>query len=406
MTTTDAHKRMQERINATHANLDLALTGAWPYPPTEPRDQEHDMMNDRDRRAEAEFYFDEAESVESHKESVALSSAGALSALLAIHDLLDERLPRPGIDLTPQEFTDFLAAAKGEPVDVTEEPPCGSQVTDKDGDIWQRTNVGWRPWLEMGKWASGTRYQWFVIRKYAPLRLTTDAERVGIDTAPDVDPDEALNRAVAEAIDDVSPPPPAPWDADWLDRATAAAIRAAREHIEQEIPEELDKIGITWQSRARRMGKRAEKAEAEVLRLQGLSLGDLRRKVQAEAERDEWKARHLALRADVERVRRNRTTLTDVLMCIADVLDRDDERGQADRGLFGGSGAIANAIERGCGEDFRRRFVDPAPDTVTLRREDVEGLLFHWDRETDRTASDEGITARVRAALGWGDGSE
>ena len=41
-------------------------------------------------------------------------------------------------------------------------------------------------------------------------------------------------------------------------------------------------------------------------------------------ERDEWQARHAALRAGVERARRNRTTLTDVLMCIADVLDLDD----------------------------------------------------------------------------------
>ena len=41
-------------------------------------------------------------------------------------------------------------------------------------------------------------------------------------------------------------------------------------------------------------------------------------------QRDEWQARHAALRAGVERVRRNRTTLTDVLMCVADVLDLDD----------------------------------------------------------------------------------
>ena len=47
-------------------------------------------------------------------------------------------------------------------------------------------------------------------------------------------------------------------------------------------------------------------------------------------QRDEWQARHAALRADVERVRRNRTTLTDVLMCIADVLDLDDAHERTD----------------------------------------------------------------------------
>lgn len=91
-------------------------------------------------------------------------------------------------------------------------------------------------------------------------------------------------------------------------------------------------------------------------------------------ERDEWQARHAALREDVERVRRNRTTLTDVLMCIADVLDHDDAH-------------------------------DPqhAPDTVTLRRVDAERLVAQWvDRGFHE--SDDGpdpTYLRVRAALGW-----
>jgi len=125
-------------------------------------------------------------------------------------------------------------------------------------------------------------------------------------------PDEALAQTIADAF----------YEGDSYD-----AARAAREYIDHEPDDALvdssQQVRATraeaerdwWRDAARRHVAERGEAEEELVELVD--------------ERDEWKARHAALRADVERVRRNRTTLTDVLMCIADVLDRDDERGQA-----------------------------------------------------------------------------
>lgn len=246
--------------------------------------------------------------------------------------------------------------------------------------------------------AAEKREPWGRVEKGSPLEeAPSDYDlRVHPDDVPErpaeEDPDEALAKVACSAFWG-SPTEPSSNNADWMNVA-----RAAREHIEAEADDadfsaaSLHFARATraeaerdwWRDAARRHVAERGEAEEELVELVD--------------ERDEWKARYKALRADVERVRRNRTTLTDVLMCIADVLDRDDERGQGDR--------RANAIERGCGEDFRRRFVDPAPDTVTLRREDAEGLLHCWSEEPDFGDADRAITARVRAALGWGDDSE
>lgn len=193
----------------------------------------------------------------------------------------------------------------------TEEPPVGSQVTDGMGDVWERREGGWALWwAERSGWLAdlyGSGLDpWPTVRAQAPLRPTTDEDRkrVGLptvntpegtapgDTAPaDEDPDEALAVVINELVDDHGST--SEWaDNEYITRSTALAIaRVARECIEQEIPEELDKIGITWQSRARRMGKRAEKAEAEVERLT--------------RQRDEWQARHEALWVDVEKMQRD-----------------------------------------------------------------------------------------------------
>ena len=89
------------------------------------------------------------------------------------------------------------AERRDEPVDVIEEPPVGSQVTDKDDDVWERRGErGWKLVGFDGRPASPGQnpVKWTALRSEAPLRLTTDAdrERVGlpVDTAPDVDPDE------------------------------------------------------------------------------------------------------------------------------------------------------------------------------------------------------------------------
>lgn len=268
--------------------------------------KEDDPMTDRDRRAEAELYFDEAESVESHKESAALSSAGALSALLAIKRLLAEirdRLPEP-------------EGVRDEPVDVTEEPPVGSQVTDREGDVWERREEGWTLWwAERIGWLAdlyGDLDPWPDVRDLAPLRPTTDEDRkrVGLPVEPDpadVDPDEALARVLYETECEVR------WEgAGAVARDTYRDLaRAAREHIFEEQAAARYEERITQvKSEYHDYTQRAEKAETDLARVT--------------KERDEWKSRHAALRAGVERVRRNRTTLTDVLMCIADVLDLDN----------------------------------------------------------------------------------
>lgn len=125
--------------------------------------------------------------------------------------------------------------------DITEEPPVGSQVTDRDGDVWERREGGWSGTDEYGLGFAYCKVEWSRLRNYAPLRPTTDAdrERVGlpVESAPaDVDPDE--------------------------DRAAHKSALAA---------ENL---------------RRAEKLEADLARVT--------------KERDGWKDRHAALRADVD----------------------------------------------------------------------------------------------------------
>ena len=149
--------------------------------------------------------------------------------LVALLTEIRDRLPGP-------------ECVRDEPVDVTEEPPVGSQVTDREGDVWKRREEGWALWwpersgwlADLDGWGDDP---WPVVRKRAPLRPTTDEDRkrVGLptmntpegtapgDTAPNVDPDEALAR-VLEAADERT--------ATWLGMA-----REVRKHIEVERDE-------------------------------------------------------------------------------------------------------------------------------------------------------------------------
>ena len=188
-----------------------------------------------------------------------------------------------------------------------------SDVPDSGG---YRPNVVWN-----GVWCHGI----------TDVRLIERAPR------EDEDPDEVLAMDLYHASLKIPPAAkvgPSAWD-DFTRRQWLDVARAAREHIEQEIPEELDKIGITWQSRARRMGKRAEKAETErdEWREVAARYADGRDKWQAkwresdeareraEAERDALRERLDALRADVERF-----SAGDPLITPLDILARDDER--------------------------------------------------------------------------------
>ena len=156
-------------------------------PMTDHLDQENDMTSPTQRR---------------HDELVAL--------LTEIRDALDpEVLARQFFERRfPDETDDFLADAPRvpglddpEPAGITEEPPVGSQVTDKAGDVWERREAGWALWWpERSGWIAdlhkGAFDLWPVVRDQAPLRFTTDEdrERVGlpVEPAPDVDPDGPL----------------------------------------------------------------------------------------------------------------------------------------------------------------------------------------------------------------------
>ena len=90
---------------------------------------------------------------------------------------------------------------------ATEEPAVGAQVTDLDGDVWQRVEDGWRWWNKVGcGWSSWLRTWDSIQTDYGPLRATTDDDRrrVGLpvrdeDASPapamapesDAEPDQA-----------------------------------------------------------------------------------------------------------------------------------------------------------------------------------------------------------------------
>lgn len=169
-----------------------------------------------------------------------------------------------------------------EPVDVTEEPP--------HEHVWKRRqNVTSKGYV-------------MTAIEVCECGAARYAEPVGPAPA-DVDPDEA--RSYHDGYHD----------------GVSVAESVARMTEERECKRLAGRADL-WR-------ERCQKAEADLAHLnrerdfQTARADDLGIRVQ-KAE-----ARYAALRADVERVRRNRTTLTDVLMCIADVLDLDDERGQA-----------------------------------------------------------------------------
>jgi len=250
-------------------------------------------------------------------------------------DLLRERLPEPeGVKDEPDDLL-------GEPVEpgdlragdrvgltfMGERITC-TLVSDQDGDVLRSDTPApdYYPNVTLGgrEWCGGI----------FDVRLIERAPREGED------PDEALAKVLCRAW----------WggdvDAAGDDEAWTHAARAAREHIEaewEEVAKSFEDGRDKWQAEARQQRDRAEKAEAE---------------------RDGWKAKHAALRADVEQEQRLR-----LYGFLRDIIDRDAARDpQAD------------------------------PDTVTLRRDDVAEVLEHLPADESCPQLD-----RVRDALEWGD---
>lgn len=192
-----------------------------------------------------------------------------------------------------------------EPADITEEPPVGSQVTDREGDVWERRENGWT-WWARDRWLLIRRSWESVVRDAAPLRFTTDEDRkrVGlpVDPAPaDVDPDEALARVIfGDAF----------GSHEGLRLAQLDVALMAREHIEAEQEE----VVATLREEVAIQTARAEQAEVWMSKWQQ-SCNDAR------DERDALRERLDALREDVERF-----SAGDPLITPLDILARDDER--------------------------------------------------------------------------------
>lgn len=166
-----------------------------------------------------------------------------------------------------------------EPADITEEPPVGSQITDCEGEVWERREGGWTLWRPGGSGWLADLYEsaldpWPVVRGFAPLRPTTDEDRkrVGLPVEP--------------APDDVDPEPKAELDEV---EALAKALRAAFEG--------RDEMSWAEVARAAREHIEAERSEAEAKRDQWKA--DVRDAAIARADRAE--GLHKALREDMDR---------------------------------------------------------------------------------------------------------
>ena len=132
---------------------------------THPTDKESPMTK-HDRH-------DELKALLSKISEESVTTSNVLADML---DLLRERLPEP----------EGVNAVEGEPAEVTEEPPIGTYLVDRDGDVWERREDGWVDWApESRTW--GYVFEFEEVRtRYAPLRFATPADlaRVGIEDEP------------------------------------------------------------------------------------------------------------------------------------------------------------------------------------------------------------------------------
>ena len=57
--------------------------------------------------------------------------------------------------------------------DLQTEPPVGTIVTDRDGELWRREPVGWTFELTPGRWDTGAGISWRALRQhYGPVKAT------------------------------------------------------------------------------------------------------------------------------------------------------------------------------------------------------------------------------------------
>lgn len=73
-----------------------------------------------------------------------------------------------------------LFASIGRPLRRTpDEPEVGTQLTDMDGDIWERGPLGWNMWSTRDRrwFVSISDTQWDFVARFAPFHATTNFER-------------------------------------------------------------------------------------------------------------------------------------------------------------------------------------------------------------------------------------
>ena len=178
--------------------------------------------------------------------------------------------------------------------DITEEPPVGSQVTDREGDVWERREGGWALWWpERSEWLTdlyGSGLDpWPVVRVQAPLRFTTDEDR----------------------------------------RRVGLPVEAATAIWERECKRLTDRANL-WR-------ERCQEAEADLARVTEERDEAVKRAEGYDKDRRAVADRYERLRKDVERYEggmgyvsaHTRVQLLAVKNRLRSILARDDERGQA-----------------------------------------------------------------------------
>lgn len=128
-------------------------------------------------------------------------------AVLRLDDETAAMLARHGWT-PPQEPTTLADVSGDEP--VTDEPAIGAQVTDGDGDVWQRFEGDWCRWMGEAVGWSSWPHTWDYVQNYAPLRPTTDDDRrrVGLPVRDEDASPEPVEAAESDAQpEDVSEDP-------------------------------------------------------------------------------------------------------------------------------------------------------------------------------------------------------
>lgn len=370
----EAFKRMAEQVDAAatrKAARGVSISEAldqikarFPRPDQEPdmtaKDRHDELVAPTDHRANAERALSTIDASDDPR-NLPAGLDGIGSALLALHDLLDERLPKPR-KVDPELVARNLDAIKHElETPMREHGECcepapaddlpGEPVEPGDLRAGDRVAFTYRWKRYEGALVGSTRRRVPPTSlELAGLMVTFEGGWAGdisdvrlIERAPreDEDPDEALAKVLWE-VDITS----VPWDEtaafDRVDYFRMA--RAAREHLNPD--------GIDWESTLSGVVQdrdaaidRAEKAEADLAEWREVAARyeDGRDKWQAkwresdeareraEAERDALRERLDALRADIRQDRLMSSTILYRDDERAAAIERDDERAKGEQ---------------------------------------------------------------------------